>query len=293
MRHLAFILAASLGVGGITAVCAEDKVVEKTVEKKTFAPGDRPADLQPLALPQGIVAKDLKEDGDIRNAFKAITEAVLANDTFDNMTNRFVDADRDRVRKFKDSKPDWKPLHDKISGFSATFKAKYGKGATDKFDERVVFGANGIVLAQGEVADAKAVIGHWPVAPLPVSAAQPAAGKTAAPVDTAKQARDANKVGGGDTNLEKGRNVALARYPASHKMPAIDASLIHENPDIWRFDIPDTMDGRKLIDNILHHIDMMGDPQTWPADVNEGYRMVAHHMLMAIYDVNEMPKATN
>jgi len=291
MRHLTFFLPAALGVGGIRAGCAEDKVVQKT--ERIVAPGDRPVDLQPLALPQGIVANDLKEDGDIRNAFKAITEAALSNDTFDNLTNRFVDADRDRIKKFKDGKPDWKPLHDKVAAFSAAFVTKYGKGATAKLDERVVFGANGIVLAQGEVADPHALIGHWPVFPVPMSAAQPAAGKVAAPVDTAKQAKDAGKAGGGATNLEKGRNVALARYPASHNMPAIDASLIHELPDIWRFDVPDSMDGRKLYDNILHHIDMMGDPQTWPADVNEGYRMVAHHMLMAIYDVNEMPKATD
>jgi len=288
MKRIAFFLAASLGVGGIASVCAEDKVVEKTVERTTYARGDRPADLQPLALPQGIVAKDLKEDGDIRNAFKAVTEAVLSKDPFDNVVNRLVDADRNRLGKFKDSKPDWKPLHDKVAAFHTVFHMKYGKDT--KLDERVVFGGNGIVLAQGEVADPRAVIGHWPVSPQVMSAAQPAAGKTAAPADTAKQGKDAGKVGGGDTNLEKGRNVALARYPASHGAPAIDASLIHELPDIWRFDIPDTMDGRKLYDNIAHHIDMMGDPKTWPADANEGYRMVAHHVLMAIYDVNEMPK---
>jgi hypothetical protein len=291
MKHLAFFLAATIGVGGLTTGVAADKVVEKTVDHK-YAPGDRPADLQPLALPQGIVAKDLKEDGDIRNAFKALTEATLNNDTFDNVVDRLVDADRDRIKKFKDTKPDWKPLHDKISGFSAAFKTKYGKGATAKLDERVVFGGNGIVLAQGEVADPNAVIGHWPVAPVPASAAQPAAAKVA-PADTAQQAHDAHKLFGGNVNLEKGRDVALARFPASHGLSALDASLIHEKPDIWRFDIPDTVDGRKLYDNLVHHIDMMGDPKTWPDDVNEGYRMLAHHVLMAIYDVNDMPKATH
>jgi len=288
------LLAGALCVGGMGYAWAEDKVVEKTTER-TYKPGDaaNPADLKPLALPAGAAAKELNEQGDVRNAFKAITEAAWSNDIFDNVVNRLVDSDRDRIAKFKDTKPDWKAVTDRVAKFRSQFEQKYGKGA--KLDEKFVFGDKGwVAIQQGEVADAAAIIGNWPVSPVAMGAAQTAAGKTgAAPADTGKQAREAGKVGGGDTNLEKGRNIAVARYPASHGMPALDVSLIHENPDIWRFDIPDNIDGKKLYENLIHHLDAMGDPAKWPDNANEAYRAFGHHMLMAIYDVHPQKAAGN
>ena len=283
-KQLSLLLTGSLFVGGLGYAVADDKVVEKTTERTIGA-----SELKPLALPQGAAAKELKEQGDVRNAFKAVTEVAWSNDAFDNVVNRLVDADRDRVNKFKDTKPDLKPLRDRVASFSSQFQQKYGKGV--KLDEKFVFGDKGwVAIQQGEVADAAAIIGHWPVSPTAATAAQTAAGKTgAAAADTAQQSRDAGKTSGGATNLEKGRNIAVARYPASHGMPALDLSLIHENPDIWRFDIPDNIDGKKLFENLVHHLDAMGDPKTWPDNPNDAYRMVGHHILMAIYDVNAQP----
>jgi hypothetical protein len=281
-KHLHLVLASSLIVGGLGFALADDKVVEKTTERTV--PGDT---LQPLALPQGAAAKELKEQGDVRNAFKAVTEAAWSNDAFDKIVDRLVDADRDRIKKFKDTKPDWKPLQDRVASFSSQFQQKYGKGV--KLDEKFVFGDKGwVAIQQGEVADAAAIIGHWPVNPTAATLAQAASGKTpAAPADTAQQSRDAGKAQGGSTNLEKGREIAVARYPASHGLPALDLSMIHEKPDTWRFDIPDNIDGHKLFENLVHHLDMMGDPKNWPNDPNEAYREVAHHILMAMYDVNQ------
>jgi len=293
-KHLSFVMAGALCVGGFGYAMAADKVVEKTTER-TYKPGDaaNAADQKPLALPQGTAAKELKEQGDVRNAFKGVTEAAWSNDIFDNVVNRLVDADRDRINKFKDTKPDMKALTDRVANFSSQFQQKYGKGV--KLDEKVVFGANGwVAIQQGEVVDPAAIVGHWPVTPMSSSAAQTAAGKTgaAAPADTAQQTRDAGKANGGATNLEKGRGIAVARYPASHGMPALDTSLIHEKPDNWRFDIPDNIDGKKLYESLIHHLDSMRDPKDWPNDPNEAYRLVGHHMLMAIYDVQHDAAAT-
>jgi len=284
-KQLSLLLTGSLFVGGLGYAVADDKVVEKTTERTVSG-----SELKPLALPQGAAAKELKEQGDVRNAFKAITEVAWSNDAFDNLVNRLVDADRDRVNKFKDTKPDLKPLRDRVANFSSQFQQKYGKGV--KLDEKFVFGDKGwVAIQQGEVADAAAIIGHWPVSPTIATAAQTASGNTpsAAPADTAQQSRDAGKTQGGATNLEKGRGIAVARYPASHGMPALDLSLIHENPDKWVFDIPDNIDGKKLFENVVHQLDAMGDPKTWPDNPNDAYRMVGHHILMAMYDVNAQP----
>jgi len=286
-KQLSWFLTGSLLVGGLGYTMADDKVVEKTTERTVSG-----SELKPLALPQGAAAKELKEQGDVRNAFKAITEVAWSNDAFDNLVNRLVDADRDRINKFKDTKPDLKPLRDRVANFSSQFQQKYGKGV--KLDEKFVFGDKGwVAIQQGEVADAAAIIGHWPVSPTAATLSQTASGKTpaAAPADTAQQSRDAGKAQGGATNLEKGRGIAVARYPASHGMPALDLSLIHENPDKWVFDIPDNIDGKKLFENVVHQLDSMGDPKTWPENPNDAYRMVAHHILMAMYDVNAQPAA--
>lgn len=250
---------------------------------------------KPLALPPGVEQKDLEEAGDIRNAFEAVTEAALDDDdAFDNIVNRLVDADRDRVAKFKeqDPKPDFKPLHDRIATLNRHWKNKYGKEFD--LDEKVVFGEAGYVaIAQGEIADPAQLVGKWPVAPLAAGEARLAAekepgkqDKEGAPADTAQQVREAGKAAGGDVNLNKGRDVAVARFPAGHAMPALDLSLIHENPDVWRFDIPDNIDGRKLHDNLVKHLNLLGDGSNWPDDPKDAYRMVAHHVLLALYDVD-------
>src|SRR5438067_312368 len=120
-RQLSVLLAGSLFVGGLGYVLADDKVVEKTAERTVSG-----NELKPLALPPGAAAKELKEQGDIRNAFKAVTEAAWSNDAFDNVVNRLVDADRDRIKKFKDTKPDMKALRDRVANFSSQFQQKYG-----------------------------------------------------------------------------------------------------------------------------------------------------------------------
>ena len=122
-KQLSLFVAGSLFVGGLGYVMADDKVVEKTTERTVSG-----SELKPLALPQGAAAKELKEQGDVRNAFKAITEVAWSNDAFDNLVNRLVDADRDRINKFKDTKPDLKPLRDRVASFSSQFQQKYGKG---------------------------------------------------------------------------------------------------------------------------------------------------------------------
>ena len=82
--------------------------------------------------------------------------------------------------------------------------------------------------------------------------------------------------------------VAYVTVAASHAMPELKVPLIHELPDMWKIDVPDSVDGSKLYDNLLTHLTMANEHKDqWPADVNDAYRMVAHHVLMAVLDVNE------
>ncbi|HZK79611.1 MAG TPA: hypothetical protein VFC46_01055 [Humisphaera sp.] len=268
-----------------------------------FAPALRAADApaktaagqpiaHPLGLPAGIQVKDLNEASDIRNAFEAVTKAAFNKDVYEDTVDRLVDADRTRIGKWTEK--DFKDLQARVLILQKQWKDKYGKDFDP--DKEMVFGTNGFVaIAQGEISDPAQLIGKWPVAPLTEADAKLAGAKihpgSGAPADTAQEVRDAGKLFGGETNMNKGRNVAVAEFPAGHGMPAIRASLIHELPDKWRFDIPDNVDGKMLKNNLLKQLDLLGDGSKWPADMTEGYRMVAHHMLMAIYNI-DMPNGT-
>ncbi|HEV2293028.1 MAG TPA: hypothetical protein VGR35_04180 [Tepidisphaeraceae bacterium] len=97
-------------------------------------------------------------------------------------------------------------------------------------------------------------------------------------------ARDA-VTGNADTNREKGRNMATVMIPASHGLPAINVPLIHELPDSWRIDIPDNVDAAKLQANLQKHLSKAHQQKgQWPADANEAYLTVAHHVLLAIFE---------
>jgi hypothetical protein len=57
---------------------------------------------------------------------------------------------------------------------------------------------------------------------------------------------------------------------------------------MWKIDVPDDVTGQMLYDNVLKHLTMADEQKDkWPADENEAYRLVAHHVLMAVMNVDE------
>jgi hypothetical protein len=98
--------------------------------------------------------------------------------------------------------------------------------------------------------------------------------------------RDANKSFGGDTNRNPGRNIASVEVAASHGLPAFTVPMIHELPDSWKIDAPDSLSAQQFHDNLLNHLTKLDEHKDqWPADVNDAYRLVSHHVLMAILNV--------
>ncbi len=241
----------------------------------------------PLGLPAGVQVKNLSDADGIHAAFTAVTDAAVNKDIYEDVVDRLVDADRTRIGK--STKKDFKDLQARVLMLQKQWKDKYGNDF--KVDAKPVFAANGfIAIAQGVITDPAQLIGKWPLAPVASAQAQTAGARQpaekSAPADTAQQTRDAGKYFGGDVNLNKGRDVAVAMFPAGDGMPELTLSLIHELPDKWRFDIPDNVDGKMLHANLLNQLDMLGDGSKWPADENTAYRIVARRVLMAIYNVD-------
>jgi len=113
---------------------------------------------------------------------------------------------------------------------------------------------------------------------------------TPAPVTDANNSNtgvDAPDSTSADRNLnDPGRNTAVVTIPASHGLPELKINMIHEAPDMWKIDVPDSVDGPRLQQNLIAHLNACQQMQDkWPTDVNEAYRAVSHHVLMAIHNM--------
>jgi hypothetical protein len=235
-----------------------------------------------VSLPDGITPKNLNSDRAIERAFKAVTEDSMDKTGFDNLVNRLVDQDRVRISKslssgtlnnINGSKN--QKLTDAIASIEGGWKAKYNT----KFDIDIskVYTADFIQIQTGEVEDASKLVGKWPVQ---VSLMTGDAGKlTQGDADQAK-----NKMFGGDVNLEKGRNVAIAQFHSNQSFSGLNASMIHEAGG-WKFDIPNNVDALKLYNNLVTNLNTLDHSRDqWPQDVNEGYRRFTEAVVAALYD---------
>jgi hypothetical protein len=90
-------------------------------------------------------------------------------------------------------------------------------------------------------------------------------------------------VAGGDTNRDPGRNIATVMIKESHGLPMANVSMIHEMPDSWRIDVPDTVTAEQLRGNLENALTKLNEKQgEWPTDVNEAYRHATHCIVLAV-----------
>jgi hypothetical protein len=207
------------------------------------------------------------ENGRVYTLLGQITNDALNKGGLDNLASHFNDADRDRIKPWlndNDNKAAIDKLDGRIDQFQKDWKAKYNQDFKISKDD-VVFGNPMFTVAQGEIGKDARLAGEK----LPA-------------------ADQSHPVTGGDKNLEKGRNVAVVTVAASHDLPELKVPLIHELPDMWKIDVPDSVDGKTFYTNMLTHLTMVDENKAqWPADVNDAYRMVTHHVLMATLNVDK------
>jgi len=86
---------------------------------------------------------------------------------------------------------------------------------------------------------------------------------------------------------EIGNSVTVV-IPSEQNLPTVYVPLTKSGGgNDWKLDIPDTVDANQLQSNLQRHVSMiLADKQNWPADQNQGYRMVAHHVLAALVNTD-------
>lgn len=237
-----------------------------------------------LTLPAGFQEKDVDAVSGVKTGLEKLTARFAAKGDFNKMLAELATQDKDRARDFKGV--DQTKLDGRIEQISQAWKAKYGQDF-DPNDKNVIFDDR-YMMVQGEVTDPSVALAGWPIA---ATNEAMTAGSKQTPADASDKAvKDETSA----AKMDKGRNVALVRFPASHALPAITASMIHELPAFYRVDIPNDRTGEQIYNDTLTHLTYIGEHvDQWPADVNDAYRMVAHHAIAAVYGVDITKEAAN
>jgi hypothetical protein len=94
----------------------------------------------------------------------------------------------------------------------------------------------------------------------------------------------ANANSAGNSAAGQACNCITAMIPAANDKPAVTARFVNEGGQ-WKLDIPDTVDGQKIQQNLQQAMTKLEDKKSsWPADANEAERDAAHCVLAALTD---------
>jgi len=271
MTHrITLAIAAALAVGSVSPSWAKDR--PQPDAEKIKEPN------QAAALPAGITSQPYQVDNDdVYDTFEDLTKAAVKRGTFPDAVERLVDQDRNRIGK--DMPKEFGALEAQIARVSAAWTQKYNDSEVNVSDEDF----RTVPVVRGEVQDPKQVASNWPLPAVTASAGGAEGDAVQAAASEEKTTNDKPDL---DSNIEKGRNVAIATIPASHGLPALNVSLIRE-AKAYRIDAPNTLTGQRLNDNLVKHLTHVADNAAqWPTDRREAARMLTHHVLMAVYDVD-------
>jgi hypothetical protein len=99
--------------------------------------------------------------------------------------------------------------------------------------------------------------------------------------------RDRPMAGGREHNLQQGSEVALVNFPEHKGLKPLTVSLVQAEGDQWKIDLPNDLTANDLKSNLDKHLThLISIQDQWPADRNDASRIVAHHVMMAMYDVD-------
>jgi len=234
--------------------------------------------------------KMTKHAEEIHDVVAQVAEAGLTKDGIDDMAERFVDADRNRLGQNKDALKSDDQINGRIAEIRKDWKAKYNQDFDIK-DEDKVYNMSFASIMEGEEGNAARTASGVDIN----ANANPNAGTADVNVNNKtgvdKPAANTNGNTPADTNRnDPGRNVATLHIVESHGLPALDVPMIHEAGG-WKLDIPDSVDAQKLHDNVKAALTDIGEKKDqWASDVDDAYRFATHRLLLAVYD--KQPTAT-
>ena len=244
------------------------------------------------------------------------TEAALTNGGFDDLVERFVDADRNRIGQSPATDAELARLNQLVDKLQKAWEAKYG--GEFEIDDRLAVFDNRYKVTFGEIGGNGATPSNTPGQAIPAAAPinpadRPGVTDPAGPAMVGPNGATPNRVdpnaanpaltdtvgGAGstgrtndaeDANREPGRNVATVVVPAGSGEGAITVPLVYEFPGVYKIDAPDSLTGPTLAANLTRQLQALYDARAqWPADEQQAYRAVSGRVLAAIFNDQAAP----
>lgn len=235
-----------------------------------------------VQLPPGFSQMAATAAPKVYHTIATATEAAMTQSGFDDFVERLASNDRARVGENRFAEQKFADLDAKVAELRQKFHDKYNVDFNLN-DESKIFDTRYITV-EGEVADVQTARTNWPVpvtneilSKSTLDNAQPAGARL-----------DGNIAGGAsDNTLDKGRNVSIISVPsAAASGLTLRTSLVHELIDSWKIDIPNSITGQQLHDNLLKQLTYLSDHSAqWPANIDDARRAFAWHVLAAAYNV--------
>jgi hypothetical protein len=227
-------------------------------------------------LPDGFQMKELHQIDNIRGELAKTTEYALTRGDFGKLIGELAVWNRDRMKDYKNE--DYKTLDGVIEQINMQWKQKYGHEFRIRHDSGSVFNDQ-FVIVQGVVTNPNAAAMNFPV---------PAERNA----QLASERQRANQQEGQveqveAKDLQKSKNVAIVRLPGGEAVHGLNASLVEEGMGSWYVALPPSQTARQIHTELQNHLTWFSQKSDqWPADENMAYRLAAHHVFMALYNVN-------
>lgn len=239
-----------------------------------------------------IVDNGVREQSAIHEALGKAVSAVFS-DKLSNLSAVITDADKQRIGDKLDGQD--AQIADQITQLKKAWQAKYEKDF-DLSGDALNFGAAGLKIRPGNLPaqdDARVVSDRIEAkSPLPADP-QASRGAGSAIEHADAPVRPQPESDGASSDKDFGNSV-IAVIPARRNLPEVNVALVREAlGSEWKLDLPNGVDGNQLRINLQHQLGvLLADRQSWPADVKDGYRVVAHHTLAALENVRSSSAAT-
>jgi hypothetical protein len=277
MRINKMFLAAVIAAGGMSVANARADDGSQTTGQNTENKTDNAAssvgtsirrDADKMTAGTTTQPGEAADAKDIRKTLREVTQASLTKGDFKNVIDRFVTSDRDRFKNDSFTSQDHATLDGRIAEFQKDWKAKYNQDFKIR-DVNAVYDDSFAMITQQRNGDNAQV------------ASEQENGMNQTPAEKSQTPPSEDK------SLQPGRSVATVTLSATASTPALAIPLVHEFPDHWAIDVPDNYSAQQLHDNLLMQLTTLDEHKDqWPDDVNQAYRDVTRHVLMAVMNAN-------
>lgn len=271
------------GIGLLTAQLAPAANQAREQAREQANQSDRPQ------LPNGFEMKDINQLDQIREELANVVQVALTKDDFSKLIDNLAEEDRDHYKGDYKTQ-DFTTLNGIIEQIHNDWKQKYGhdfdiKGANGVFDDTYV-------TVQGVVTNPEVAAANFPVASTKQAEARADQGREQLAAARERGGSQAQLVERDD--LQKSGGVALVRFPMMRDLPELTVSLIRERAKGWHVDVPLSTSSRQLHTELSNQLTYLGQKSSeWPSNETEAYRMAAHRVFMALYNVHEPKSGTN